>query len=77
MPNGPFLESLFQLKDVRTSQLVCAFEKKVAMHENRERELEQMIVAKDHALSQSERLRNMCQERGNSQEVDFLFVQIF
>lgn len=49
------------------SQLVCVFEKKVTMLENRERELEQLIAVKDQALSQSERLRaSTIRDRSNN-----------
>ncbi|KAI1715252.1 protein CIP2A [Ditylenchus destructor] len=57
------------LKDVRMSQLVQAFERKIFLHKNRERELEKLISVKEQAISQCERLRLATRDRGNASEV--------
>uniref|UniRef100_A0A8R1HTY5 CIP2A N-terminal domain-containing protein n=1 Tax=Caenorhabditis japonica TaxID=281687 RepID=A0A8R1HTY5_CAEJA len=46
------------LKDTKTSELFAAYEQKIQILQTRERNLENLVRAKDEALAQSESLRN-------------------
>lgn len=57
------------LKDIHTSELVCAFEKKIAMYQIRERELKQILNVKEQTFSQSERLCAIWKDLENGDEI--------
>uniref|UniRef100_A0A914VHU2 Protein CIP2A n=1 Tax=Plectus sambesii TaxID=2011161 RepID=A0A914VHU2_9BILA len=52
------------IKDPKISQLISVFDRKIASLEAKERELEEMVRVKEHALSQSERLRSQYRSQG-------------
>ncbi|CAD6192193.1 unnamed protein product [Caenorhabditis auriculariae] len=47
----------FDVKDMRVSEVLSAYERKIAFIESREKDLEALVAAKDQALAQSEKLR--------------------
>ncbi|PAV59348.1 hypothetical protein WR25_21391 isoform F [Diploscapter pachys] len=46
-----------QAKDLKTSEMLLTYERKIALMQDRERELEMLVKAKDQALQHNERLR--------------------
>ncbi|KAK6733060.1 hypothetical protein RB195_017056 [Necator americanus] len=56
----------FNVKDAKMSDVLGAYEKKILLLERRQRELEILVLAKDQALAQSEKLR-MQFRSGNSE----------
>ncbi|GMR36714.1 hypothetical protein PMAYCL1PPCAC_06909 [Pristionchus mayeri] len=70
------LKSGLDLKNPKTSDLLAAYENKLAMIQMREQELERLVASKDAALQQSERLRiQYAASGGRSSDTDLARIR--